>query len=102
MSTRSRIVGFGGAGVLVVAGIAAAILVGGGTGQVLALVLISLGFVLATSLTFFEVGASEDRDLERSAEREREQREQRARPRAERRIPIARRLPRMRGSRRRL
>ena len=48
--------------------------VSGITGQLLALVLISLGLVLATSLAFFEVGLSEDRALARSRARERARR----------------------------
>jgi hypothetical protein len=94
MSTRSRIAAFGSAGALVLAGAMCAIVIGGGTGQILALVLIGLGLVLATGLLFLEVGLSEDR------ERAREQK------RALRRRPLRRsdrpRLPRSRGHRRTL
>ena len=62
MSRRSRIVGFGSAGVLVVAGIACAFAFSGSLGQNLAFVLVALGLVLATSLVFYEVGLTEDRD----------------------------------------
>lgn len=52
-------------------------MVGGGAGEVLAVVLIGTGFVLATGLVFLEVGLSEDREREREREqaRERELRE---------------------------
>jgi hypothetical protein len=95
VSRRSRIVGFGSAGLLVVAGAVGAAVFGGGTGQILALVLISLGFVEAVSLVFAEVGFSEDR--ERAREAERAARAARPAPR-----PTPRRLDRMRGRRRRL
>jgi hypothetical protein len=62
MSRRSRVLGFGGAGVLVVAGAVCAVAFAGGLGQILALVLIGLGLVAATSLVFLEVGFSEDRE----------------------------------------
>ena len=45
---------------LVVAGAVCAAVIGGGTGQILALVFIGVGLVLATSLVFLEVGLSED------------------------------------------
>ncbi len=94
VSRRGRITGFGGAAALVTAGILGAVFVSGITGQLLALVLISLGLVLATSLVFLEVGLSEDRDLARSRARERARRH----ARGARRRP---RLSRMRGQRRR-
>lgn len=67
MAGRSRLVGYGTAALLVVAGVIAALVVGGGTGQVLAFILIAVGLILATSLVFLEVGLSEDRQLEREA-----------------------------------
>jgi fatty acid desaturase len=100
MSRRSRIIWFGGAGVLVLAGIGAAIAVGGTFGQVLALVLIGLGLVLATALVFYEVGLSEDRERaqeDAAAEREVKRRERVKAPRVRRS-----RLGRMRGEQRRL
>lgn len=90
---------FGGAGLLVLAGVAGAVAFPGETGQLLALVLISLGLVLATSLVFLEVGLSEDRDRDRDRERARAERQARRRPPA--RGPRAR-LERMRGRPRRL
>ena len=71
MSRRSRIVGFGSAGVLVVAGIACAFAFSGSLGQNLAFVLVALGLVLATSLVFYEVGLTEDRERARARVRRR-------------------------------
>ena len=65
MSRRSRIVGFGSAGVLVIAGIASAVVFSGGLGQNLAFALVALGLVLGTSLVFYEVGLTEDKDRAR-------------------------------------
>jgi hypothetical protein len=71
MTRRSRILSFGSAGLLVVVGALLGALVGGGTGQILALVLVGLGFVLATGLVFLEVGLSEDREREREGQQSR-------------------------------
>ncbi len=79
VNKRTRLVAFGCAVALIAAGILGVVLIGGETGQLLALVLIWLGFVLATSLVFLEVGLSEDRELRVSASAER--RRQSARPR---------------------
>jgi hypothetical protein len=101
VSTQQRIVTFGAAALLVVAGIVTAAL-GGGTAQVFAIVLIGVGLVAAVSLVFFEVGRSED------AERAREARRttiSRPRPRSGQASPGGRpkpRLTRNRGGRRRL
>ena len=65
MSKRSRIYSYGLCGLLVLLGILAAIFVSDVTGEVLAFVFMALGFVLATSLVFYEVGLSEDRELAR-------------------------------------
>jgi hypothetical protein len=97
MSPRARVFAFGSAGALVVAGAVCAAVIGGGTGQILALVLIGLGFVAATSLVFLEVGLSEDRALMRE-ERERHQRASQRRRVSSKQS----RLERMRGQRRRL
>lgn len=95
MTKRSRIISFGAAGLLVLAGIGGALVFAGTLGQVLALVFISLGCVLATALVFLEVGLSEDREREQEAAR------RRAKPRSLRpRRPPA--LDRMRGRPRRL
>jgi hypothetical protein len=69
MTKQSRIAAFGGSSVLVVAGIACAVAFGGLIGPLLALVLIGTGLVLATSLVFFEVGLSEDRERARELTR---------------------------------
>jgi hypothetical protein len=62
---RSRILGFGSAAALVVAGVACGILVGGLTGQVLLIALVVLGLGGALLLLFLEVGLSEDHERER-------------------------------------
>jgi hypothetical protein len=99
MTRRGRITAFGGAGVLIVAGVASAIGFGGLLGGVLSLVLIGTGLVLATSLLFLEVGLSDDRERER--ERERARSRSRERLRAEREDRRQRpRLTRMRSHRR--
>jgi hypothetical protein len=107
MSRRSRIVGFGSAGLLVVAGIACAFAFSGSLGQNVAFVLVALGLVLATSLVFYEVGLTEDRarsreDKARRREEERRERDEAAKlghpPEGSSRI----RLDRMRGRPRRL
>ncbi len=93
MTPRGRVLSFGFAGSLVIAGTLCAVLVNGGVGQILAFVLIGLGFILATGLVFLEVGLSEDRELAR------ERRSRRStRPRRENRP----KLERSRGHRRRL
>jgi hypothetical protein len=62
LSRRSRIAAYGGAGVLVMAGVACAALVHGGTGPALGMALIGLGLVGVFSLVFLEIGLSEDRE----------------------------------------
>lgn len=95
MTKRARIRGFGGAGLLVLAGGVLVAVSGREFVQVLGMVLLGLGFLVAVSLVFLEVGFSEDR--ERAAEHERAERDDRRRP--QRRRP---RLERMRGRQRRL
>jgi fatty acid desaturase len=99
MTKRGRIVGYGLAALLVAIGAVGAALAGGG-GQLLALVFIGLGFVLATSLVFFEVGLSEDREREREREAAR-RREQARLEMRERSKGAARSRPRPRLERRR-
>jgi hypothetical protein len=106
MTRRSRIVGFGSAALLVVLGVVCAAVFSPGLAEDLALVLISLGAILAVSLVFLEVGFSEDRERAREeAARAREAREEDRRrkpgPRPARE-PGRTRLPRMRGRPRRL
>jgi hypothetical protein len=74
MSTRSRILWFGSAGLVVLAGGLCAALVHGLIGQLLTFVLISVGLGGAVLLLFLEVGLSEDRD------RARDEQSRRARP----------------------
>jgi hypothetical protein len=87
VSRRSRILAFGSAAVLVIAGGACAALVRGLTGEVLTIVLISAGLGGALLLMFLEIGLGEERDLARDEERRR---------RRERRALDADRRPRLR------
>ncbi len=79
MTRRGRIIAFGTAGALVLAGVVCAIVVGGLIGQLLTFVLIAFGLGGAVLLLFYEVGLSEDRDRARE-ERAREARERAAEP----------------------
>jgi hypothetical protein len=79
MTTRGRIIAFGTAGALVLAGVICAIVVGGLIGQLLTFVLIAFGLGGAVLLLFYEVGLSEDRDRARE-ERAKEARERAAEP----------------------
>jgi hypothetical protein len=93
MSTRARILSFGFAGFLVLAGSLSAALVSGLTGQLLALVLLSIGLGGAVLLVFLEVGLSEDHARAREAARRETERERRATDREARpRHPARRRL----------
>jgi hypothetical protein len=94
MSMRARIAAYGSAALLIVAGAGCAAAVGGELGEVLALVLIGLGFVAIIGLVFLEVGLSEDRERERAAPRRGDRSVRLKRPR--------RHLHRLRGERRRL
>jgi hypothetical protein len=88
---RSRILAFGAAGLLVIAGALSAVLVDGLTGQVLAIVLITAGLGAVVLLLFLEVGLSEDHAREREEE-------ERGQPVAQvRRRSRLRRPPRRRG-----
>jgi hypothetical protein len=108
MSLRSRVIGFGVAFVLVLAGVAGGVGFRGTFGQILALVLIGLGLVLATGLVFYEVGLSEDRErageeaARRSQEARRRERERKRPPERDDGRVRRRRLERRRGQRRRL
>jgi hypothetical protein len=72
-----RIVAFGSAAALVVAGGLCAGLVEGVTGEVLTIVLMSAGLAGGLLLVFLEIGLGEERDLARDEERRRK-REKRA------------------------
>jgi hypothetical protein len=104
MSKQSRILNFGGAGLLVALGVGVGVAVGGGAGQVVAIVLVGLGLVAAVSLVFYEVGLSEDRERTRAEERARTRAGEQAprRPKTARRVRPVARLPRRRGQHRRL
>jgi hypothetical protein len=69
MPRRTRIVAFGSAGALVVAGAICIALIDGLAGQVLAIALVSLGLGGALLLAFFEVGLSEDQERAREKRR---------------------------------
>jgi hypothetical protein len=79
---------------LVVAGALCAILVGGLTGEVLTIALMTAGLGGALLLAFLEVGLSEDRARARDEARRRERAGQRV---AADRRPVARRWPRRPG-----
>jgi hypothetical protein len=87
-----RIVAFGSAAALVVAGGGCAALVGGVTGEVLTIVLMSAGLAGGLLLVFLEIGLGEERDLARDEERRRKR---------DKRIVEARRRPWLRPWRRR-
>jgi hypothetical protein len=72
VAPRLRVLAFGSAAALVVAGSICAILVGGLTGEVLAIALITLGLGAAVLLMFLEVGLSEERELAREEKRRRQ------------------------------
>ncbi len=71
MSTRWRVLSFGLAAVLVLAGGACAALVSGVTGEVLTIVLISAGLCGGLLLIFLEIGLDEERERERDEEQRR-------------------------------
>jgi hypothetical protein len=74
VASRLRVLAFGAAAALVVAGLICAAFVGGLTGEVLAIALITLGLGAVVLLMFLEVGLSEEQDLTR---RERSNRDRR-------------------------
>jgi hypothetical protein len=94
VAPRARILAFGSAAALVVAGALCLALLGGLTGQVLAIALVTVGLGGALLLLFLEVGLSEDRARARDEERGRRRAEGRA---AAQRRPRLRRRPRRPG-----
>jgi hypothetical protein len=70
VSRRARILAYGSAAIVTVAGVIGAV-AGGLAGQVLAIALITLGLGGALLLLFFEVGLSEDRARAREERRRR-------------------------------
>jgi hypothetical protein len=87
VSPRSRTLAFGSAAAFVVAGGVCAVLVGGVTGEVLTVVLMSLGFGGAVLLAFLEVGLGEERERAKDERRRRGRRSLDARARWPRRSP---------------
>ncbi|HEY6778547.1 MAG TPA: hypothetical protein VI122_18715 [Thermoleophilaceae bacterium] len=85
MAPRWRALAFGSAAALVAAGALCAVVIGGLTGQVLAITLITVGLGGALLLLFLEVGLSEDRARAREAE-------ERRRMRAAKRVDPGRRV----------
>ena len=94
VARRTRIIAFGTAAVLVLAGVLCGVFVGGLAGALLAIVLNSLGLGGVVLLLFLEVGLSEDRERARETERLRQSRT--PRPDRPRRRPLTR-LPRRPG-----
>jgi hypothetical protein len=84
VAPRTRVLAFGSAAALVVAGLICAAAVSGLTGEVLAIVLVTLGLGAVVLLMFLEVGLSEERELAREEKRRRQRAtdgERRLRPR---------------------
>ena len=71
MARRPRVLAFGSAAALVVAGSICAALITGLLGELLAIALITFGLGAVVLLLFFEVGLSEERELARQKERRR-------------------------------
>jgi hypothetical protein len=92
VTRKQRIVAYGTGGAIALAGVLCGVFVSGEAGQLLAIVLLSIGLGGIVLLVFFEVGLSEDR--ERAAEDARRAREER---RGAAPAPWRRRLPRRRG-----
>jgi uncharacterized membrane protein len=87
VTSRTRILAFGSAAVLVIAGGVCAALVGGIAGEVLTIVLLSLGLGGALLLVFLEIGLGEEHELARDERRRRERERRRLLGRKDRRRP---------------
>jgi hypothetical protein len=90
VTPRARVLAFGSAAALVVAGAVCAVVVAGLTGEVLAIAMITLGLGAVVLLLFLEVGLSEERELALEERRRRERAsddDRRLRPRRWRRRP---------------
>lgn len=72
MAPRSRVLAFGSAAALVVAGSICFVVIDGVIGEMLAIALITLGLGAIVLLAFLEVGLSEEQDLARDEQRRRE------------------------------
>ena len=88
MAPRTRLLSFGAGALAIVAGLIARPLLGGVTGEAVAIALYSVGGIAIVSLVFLEVGLSEDRERERDLPRSRL-----PRPPARLRRPPRRRRP---------
>jgi hypothetical protein len=93
MSGRARIVLFGSAAALVIAGGVCAAAVGGLTGEVLTIVLISGGLTGGLLLLFLDIGLGEEHDLARDQARSRKRELRRLELGARRRLPRRPRRP---------
>ncbi len=71
MAPRTRLLSFGAGVLAIVAGLIAGSVLGGITGEAVAIALYSLGGIAIVSLVFLEVGLSEDRERERELTRAR-------------------------------
>jgi hypothetical protein len=69
VAPRPRVLAFGSAAALVVAGAICLVLVDGLIGELLAIALITLGLGAVVLLAFLEVGLSEERDLAKEEQR---------------------------------
>jgi hypothetical protein len=87
VTPRARVLAFGSAAALVVAGAICAIVVAGLTGEVLAIALITLGLGAVVLLLFLEVGLSEERALAMEERRRRDRATDDRRRRRPRRWP---------------
>ena len=72
VAPRSRVLAFGSAAALVVAGSICFVVIDGVIGELLAIALITLGLGAIVLLAFLEVGLSEEQDLARDEQRRRE------------------------------
>jgi hypothetical protein len=87
VAPRSRVLAYGSAAALVVAGSICAALVDGLTGEVLAIALITLGLGAVLLVMFLEVGLSEERELAMEEQRRRQRDDERGRRLRPRRWP---------------
>lgn len=75
MAFRTRVMAFGSAAALVVAGAICLVAVRGLTGEVIAIALITLGLGAGVLLAFLEVGLSEERELAQEEQRRQQRRD---------------------------
>ena len=72
MAPRSRVLAFGSAAALVVAGSICFVVIDGVIGELVAIALVTLGLGAVVLLAFLEVGLSEEQDLARDEQRRRD------------------------------